>query len=73
MRKNVTVEDRTRAIKKGVRDALRESALLGHSVCVSRDGKIVWLSPPEILEELRRNAAESDNVIKNGSPQEPHD
>ena len=73
MRKNVTIEDRTRAIQKGVRDALREHALLGRSVCVWRDDKVVWLTPPEILEELRRNAAESDNVIKNGSPQEPHD
>ena len=73
MRKNVTIEDRTRAIQKGVRDALREHALLGRSVCVWRDDKVVWLTPPEILEELRRNAAESGNGIKNGSPQEPHD
>ena len=73
MRKNVSVEDRTRAIQRGVREALREHALLGRSVCVWRDDKVVWLSPPEILEELRRNAAESDNVIKNGSPQETHD
>jgi hypothetical protein len=69
MRKNVSIEDRTRAIKKGVRDAIRESALLGHSICVWRDNKVVWLTPPEIFEELRRTAPESAN----GTPQEPHD
>jgi hypothetical protein len=52
MRKDVSVEDRTRAIQKGVREALRESALLGHSVCVWRDGKVVWLTPAEILAKL---------------------
>jgi hypothetical protein len=66
---NVSVEDRTRAIKKGVREALRESALLGHSICIWRDGKVVWLSPPEILEELKRTAPGTTN----GSTQEPHD
>lgn len=69
MRKNVSIEDRTRAIQKGVRDALREHALLGRSVCVWRDEKVVWLTPAEILEELRRTAPES----LNGSAQEHHD
>ncbi len=69
MRKNVSIDDRTRAIKTGVRKALRESALLGHSVCVSREGKVVWLTPAEILEELRRTAPESAN----GTSQEHHD
>jgi hypothetical protein len=69
MRRDVSIEERTDAIRKGVREALRESALLGHSVCVSRDGQIVWLTPAEILEELRRTAPES----LNGSAQEPHD
>lgn len=75
MRKNVTVEDRTRAIKKGVREALRESALLGHSVCVWRDGQVVWLSPEEVLDKIRRTAPEADagSAPTNGTAQEPHD
>jgi len=69
MRKNVTTEDRTRAIQKGVRDALRESALLGHSVCIWRDNKVVWLTPPEIFEELKRNTPPS----LNGTTSENHE
>ena len=68
MRKNVTIEDRTRAIQRGVRDALREHALLGRSVSVWRDGQIVWLTPPEILEEIRHQEEALSNVEKNGSP-----
>ena len=71
MRKNVSIEDRTRAIQRGVREALRESALLGHSVCVSRDGKIVWLSPEEVLAKFGRS--ESANRSANGPAQESHD
>jgi hypothetical protein len=71
MRKNVSLEDRTKAIQRGVRDALRESALLGHPVCVSRDGKIVWLSPEEVLEKFGR--AEPSNGSVNGSAQDTHD
>ena len=71
MRKNVSIEDRTKAIQEGVRDALREHALLGRSVSIWRDGKIIWLTPAEILEELRR--AESPNGGVNGPAQESHD
>ena len=60
MRKNVTNEDRTRAIKLGVREALREHALLGRPVCVWQNEQVVWLSPAETLEELRRTAPEFD-------------
>jgi hypothetical protein len=52
MRKDVSIGDRTEAIRKGVREALRESALLGHDVCVWRDGKVVWLTPVEVLAKL---------------------
>ena len=69
MRKDVAVEDRTRAIQEGVRDALREHALLGHSVCVRRDGQVVWLTPADTLEELRR----TDPVTGDGAAQESHD
>jgi hypothetical protein len=69
MRKNVTLEEKTRAIQAGVREALREHALLGRSVSIWRDGKVVMLSPAEILEELGRTAPESTN----GPAQEHHD
>lgn len=46
--------DRLRAVRLGVRDALREHALLGRSVAVWRNGRIVDLTPAEILDELRR-------------------
>jgi hypothetical protein len=69
MRKNVSIEERTKAIQEGVRDALREHALLGRSVSIWRDGKIVWLTPAEILEELRR----TDPANGNGSAQDTND
>jgi predicted ABC-type ATPase len=71
MRKNVTLEEKTRAIQQAVHENLREHALLGRSVSIWRDGKIVRLSPPEILEELRR--ADTANGHANGTTQEPHD
>jgi hypothetical protein len=61
MRENVTKEERLRAIQRGVDTALRESALLGHSVCIWRDGKVVWLTPAEVLAKLAdRRAAQSE-------------
>ncbi len=44
----------TRAIREGVRDALREHAIMGRSVSIWRDGRIVQLTPPEIFEELKK-------------------
>jgi hypothetical protein len=69
MRKNVSIEERTKAIQEGVRDALREHALLGRSVSIWRDGKIVWLTPAEIREELRR----TDPSNGEGVAQDTHD
>ena len=71
MRKNVSIEDRTKAIQRGVRDALREGALLGYPACVSRDGKIVWLSPDEVLARFGR--CEFPTGSANGSAQDTHD
>lgn len=48
--------DRLRAVRLGVRDALREHALLGRSVAVWRNGQLVDLAPAEILAELQRQA-----------------
>lgn len=71
MRKDVSIEDRTKAIQDGVRDALKEHALLGRSVSIWRDGKIVWLTPAEILDELRRAAPPDGGA--NGVAQDHHD
>jgi hypothetical protein len=49
-----TAADRLRAVRLGVRDALREHALLGRTVSIWRDGGIVRLAPAEILAELER-------------------
>jgi hypothetical protein len=54
-------EDRLRAVQKGVRDALREHALLGNPVSVWRDGRIVRLTPAEILAEIEREQPRPDN------------
>ena len=67
--RDVSIEDRTRAVQEGVRDALREHALLGNSVCIWRDEQVVWLTPAEILEELRR----TDPANGAGPAQESHD
>ena len=69
MRKNVTLEEKTEAIRSGVRAALREHALLGRSVCIWRDNQVVWLTPAEIFEELKRTAPPS----LNGTTSEHHE
>lgn len=58
MRLDVPMTDKARAIQRGVRRALREHALLGRPVVVWRDNRVVELSPPEILAELRRQEEE---------------
>jgi hypothetical protein len=35
-------------VKRGVRAALREHKLLGHSIVIWRDGKVVEIPPEEI-------------------------
>lgn len=40
------------ALQKAGRAALREHALLGHSVPIAEDGKVVWIAPDEILRRL---------------------
>lgn len=37
------------AMRRGVRDALRRHKLLGESIAVSRDGKVVIVPPEEIV------------------------
>jgi hypothetical protein len=58
MLKRRDAADRLRAVRLGVRDALREHALLGRSVAVWREGKVVELTPSEILDELQRQRDE---------------
>ena len=69
MRKDVSVEDRTRAIQRAIREAILEHALLGRSICVWCEQKVVWLSPEEIFEELRTTIAE----CRSGKSQETND
>ena len=42
----------TAAIQKGVREELLSQARAGNSVPYSKDGQIVWLTPPEIFARL---------------------
>ena len=42
----------TAAIRQGVREELLSQAKAGNSVSVSREGKVVWLSPDEIFQKL---------------------
>lgn len=37
------------ALKRAARTALLEHAHMGRSVCESRDGQIVWITPAEIF------------------------
>lgn len=69
MNRNVTLEEKTRAIQDAVRENLREHALLGRSVSIWRDGQIVILSPSEIFEELKRTTPPS----LNGTTSEHHE
>jgi hypothetical protein len=45
----VTNEEIQAALDRATREALLEHARAGRSVCESRDGKIVWVSPEEIF------------------------
>lgn len=38
----------TAAIAKGVREAIRRHKLLGQSIVVWKDGKVVWIQPEDI-------------------------
>lgn len=40
------------AINRAVREAVRKHALAGKSVAVGQDGKVVWISPAEILADF---------------------
>ena len=42
----------TGAITRAVREAVLQHARLGHPVATTRDGKVVWLSPEEVLAAL---------------------
>ncbi len=42
----------TKAIQRGVREAVLAHARAGHPVAGWRDGKVVWVPPEEILRTL---------------------
>ena len=52
-----------RAHELAARDALLEHARLGRSVCESRDGKVVWVTPVEIFARY--------GLDENGKPPAP--
>ena len=42
----------TAAIRQGIREELLSQARAGISVPVSKEGKVVWLTPDDIFKEL---------------------
>jgi hypothetical protein len=42
----------TGALTRATREAVLQHARLGHPVATMRDGKVVWLSPEEVLAAL---------------------
>lgn len=68
MRLDVPIADQIAAVQQAVREALREHALLGNPVAVKRNGELVWLSPEETLEEVRRQEEQlaQQNQVPNG-------
>jgi hypothetical protein len=40
-----------RAHEMAFRDARLEHARMGRSVCVGRDGKVIWLTPTEVFAQ----------------------
>jgi len=40
----------TDAIKAGITDSLKKHRLLGHPICVWRNGKVVWIPPDQIKD-----------------------
>jgi hypothetical protein len=68
MRHNVPLEEKIAAVQQAVREALLDHALHGNPVSVRRDGQLVWLSPEETLEEVRRQEEQlaQQNQVPNG-------
>jgi hypothetical protein len=64
MRHDVPTDEIMQAIQKGIHRQLEETALLGYSATVFENGRIVTLSPTEILERIR--AAEQNPEQRNG-------
>lgn len=42
----------TAAINRAVREAIRKHAQAGHPIATVEDGKVVWVTPEEILAQL---------------------
>ncbi|WP_020475403.1 hypothetical protein [Zavarzinella formosa] len=65
---NLTIEDRTKAVQKAIRRAVREHALLGRSVPTWRDGKVVYISPRETIANLKEFEVEDGQIIPEYAP-----
>jgi hypothetical protein len=44
-------------LERGFREILLEHARMGRSVCESRDGKVVWVTPEEIFARYGLDAS----------------
>lgn len=44
----------TAALQSGIQAALLRHKKLGNPICVSRDGKIIWIPPEEIVIEKKQ-------------------
>jgi hypothetical protein len=61
----------TAAITRGVRRAVVEHARAGRSVATWRDGKVVLISPEEILARFPDETTNEDTPATNGKPSAP--
>ncbi len=48
----------TKALRRAAREALLKHAQAGQPVATSKDGKVVWLQPDEVLRLLKQTGDE---------------
>lgn len=44
----------TAALQAGIQTALLRHKKMGNPICVSRNGKIIWIPPEDILVEIKK-------------------
>ena len=64
----VTTEQITAAIQQAVREAVLTHARMGRSVPEWRDGKVVWVSPEEILASFDQSPSNSGKAQEAARP-----
>lgn len=68
MYRTMTQDEKLKAMQKSTRRTLREHALLGRSVPWWRDGKVVYVSPREVIATLKPFEEEDGQVIPEYAP-----